>query len=379
VCSIISRIDLFLVLQQPILDLEERIFEMTGLAMASRDADEADDNMSASPEENKQEQLQMAWKKLIYRLNRLPAKAHSKIRQAVVEGIAAARKAQQALVVAQLREALLQFHPDAAGACKSVALDILEQHGGYDDFDDEDDEGEDADEEPKEEKIQAETVISSVLCAEAVILNSSLDGQEDASRSDWINAVKKSKTVSKMAALAAAFCSKASDKLDKLESEQEALKEAIESWGKASSLRKKKTAKEVILEPSEVWTNVTFTDEFCLAKVESYPWWPAKKCIVKGKETAVSLERLGRTLVSLVGESGGLRVVKTDDLLPFSETLPEEDMSIHPKEMRTQLDDCMAMTRRIIRGKQKKMSKASKKKSNSTGYNDSKEEKKLAT
>jgi hypothetical protein len=71
--------------------LEERVFEMTGLAMATLDADEADDNMSTNPEEEKEEQLQLAWKKLIHRLWNVPAKAHSKIRQAVVEAIAAAR------------------------------------------------------------------------------------------------------------------------------------------------------------------------------------------------------------------------------------------------------------------------------------------------
>ena len=124
---------------------------MTGLAMASKDADEADDNMSASPEDNKEEDLQLAWKRLINRLHRLPAKAHAKIRQTVVEAIAAARKSQQPVVVNQLRDALLQFHADAAGGCKAAALDVLELHGGYDDADDdedEDDEGEDQEGEP---------------------------------------------------------------------------------------------------------------------------------------------------------------------------------------------------------------------------------------
>ena len=183
-----------------------------------------------------------------------------------------------------------------------------------------------------------------------------------------------------MAALSAAFCSKASEKLDKLESERDALNDVMEAWGKASSLRKKKSLNQDIPEPSEVWTNVTFTDEVCLAKVEKYPWWPAKKCIAKDENLAQSLESLGRNLVSLVGESGGLRVVKTEDLLPFSESLPEDkDLSRHPKDIRTQLDECMVMTRRIIRGKQKKTSRSSKKKKKSTGYNDFKEEKKLAT
>ena len=336
------------------LQLEERVFVMTGLAMAFQDSIDADENMSASPDdENKEEQLQVEWKRLVFRLHRLPAKAHARIRHLVVDAIAAARKSQQATVVAQLREALLQFHPEAAGACKAAALQILEKNGGYDD--DDDDEDQDMDEEDDvanevQQKAQSEAGLSSVLSFEGVILNSSLDGQEDASRADWIAAVKKCKTVSKLGALAAAFCSKASEKLDKIESEQVALSDALESWEKSSSLRKKSSKPEK--EPAEVWTNVTFTDDFCLAKVEDFPWWPAKKCIVKDQKVAKSLASLGRSVVSLVGESGGLRVVVKEKVIPYSETLPEqEDLNSHPKEIRSQLEDCHAMARRIIRGK----------------------------
>lgn len=285
------------------------------------------------------------------------------------------------MVVAQLREALLQFHPEAAGACKSAALEILEQHGGYDDEDDDDesDEMDEGDDEAPEEaqKEQSEVGLSMVLSFEGVILKGCLDGQEDASRSDWITAVKKCKTISKLGALAAAFCFKASAKLEKLENEQEALKDALDAWEKSSSLRKK-PSKQGNLEPSEIWTHVTFTDEFCLAKVEDYPWWPAKKCVVKDEDLAKSLERVERTIVSLVGESGGLRVVTKDGLLPYSETPPDdEDLSSHPKEIRNQLEECRAMARRIIRGKEKKGKKSSKGRKSSLGY--SEEEKKLAT
>jgi hypothetical protein len=116
-------------------------------------------------------------------------------------------------------------------------------------------------------------------------------------------------------------------------------------------------------------------DDFCLAKVENYPWWPAKKCTPKDKKLIDSLNSLERTLVSLVGERGGLRVVQTKDLVPFSETPPEdENLSSHPKETRTQLEECMAITRRIIRGKTKKASRQTKKKKKSgASYNDFKE------
>jgi len=339
---------------------------MTGLAIAFQDSIDADENMSTSPDdENKEEQLHESWKRQIYRLQRVPAKAHTRIRHLVVEAIAAARKAQQASVVAQLREALLQFHPEAAGACKIEALKILEKYGGYEDDEDEDDQEAEDEEENKEDvqqKAQSEAGLSSVLSFEGVVLNSCLDGQEDASRTDWITAVKKCKTVSKLGALAAAFCSKASGKLGKIESERLALSEALESWEKSSSLRKKPNKPEK--EPTEVWTNVTFTDDFCLAKVEDFPWWPAKRCVAKDEKVAKSLASLGRSVVSLVGESGGLRVVVDDKIVPYSETPPEEeDLNVHPKDVRSQLEDCRAMARRIIRAKKRKGPNGSKRKS----------------
>jgi hypothetical protein len=363
------------------LALEDRVFRMTGLAMAAQDADEADDNMSASPEEDKQEQLQLVWKKLIHRLRNFPAKAHSKIRQAVVEAIAAARKAQNPVVVIALRDALLQFHPEAAGACKSAALAVLEQHGGYDDVDVDEDDGEEMEQEEPQGVKEAAGGLSSALCAEAVILRSSLDGREDATRVDWMNAVKRTKTFSKMAALTAGFCAKASEKLDKLEAEQETLNNAIEEWQKGSSSKKKKSSNEDtnedIAESSEVWANVSFTDEFCLVKLGPYPWWPAKKVIANDKGLSDSLSTLGRTLVSLIGESGGLRVVKTENMRPFSTELPEdEDLSSYSKDMRSQLEDCMTTARRIVRGKDKKPLISFKM---SQDFNDCKEEKKLAS
>ncbi|KAG7367132.1 linker histone H1 and H5 family protein [Nitzschia inconspicua] len=344
-------------IKTPLLELESRIFEVSGLKMAAKDADDADDNMSTSPEDE-EEQIKDAWKKIIHRLKRLPAKASSKIRTGVIDAIAAARKAHNTEVVAQLRLALVDYHPDAAGACKSAALEVLAAHGDYNDQDDEDEEVEEDDDmqdDLTDDKLEnKESGISSVLCAEAVILNSSLDGQEDAGRNDWITAVKRTKTISKMAALVSAFVAKASDVLEKIEGESIALQDALEAWDKSNSLRKKKSLNSV-RDPSEVWANVKFSDDFCLVKVENFPWWPARKCAPKDENLASRLEAADRVLVALIGESGSLRLVKTQNIVPFSETLPEdENLTNHTREIRNQLEDCMAMARRIVRGKKKK-------------------------
>lgn len=357
--------------------------------MAAQDTNEADENMSAAPEEDKEQLEKQEWKKLIHRLKGLSAKSHIKIRELVVDAIASARRTQQGLVVSQLRDALLQFHPEAAGACKSAALATLIEHGDYDDTNDEDSVDMDVDE-PEEEVVdipqepERESGISSVLCFQAVVLSSSLDGHEDATRADWMSAVKKCRTLAKFSALVSAFCSKASKTLEKMTNEKEALEEAIEAWGGeggekpggSGRKKKKQTQNGADTEPSDVWAHVDFSDEFCLAKVEEFPWWPARKCIAKDREVKESLERLGRTLVSLVGELGGLRVVKTEESVrPYSEDSPEhKDLSSISKDIRGQLDDCMAIARRVIRAKQKKRPKKAK-----PTYNEFKEEKKLAT
>jgi hypothetical protein len=365
--------------------LEYRIFEVSGLARGARDIQEADDNMSTieDDEELKQEQLQSAWKKILHRLNRLSAKFHAKIRAIVVEAIAAARKAHLGEVVGQLRSALLLFHPEAAGQCKSAALKVLEEHGGYHDIDD-DDEDEDGDEDkkPLEEsnKEEPEVGISTVLCADAGSLNSSLEGQD---RADWIAAVKSAKTVSKFASLAVAFANKASKALDKLESEREALSNFMDAMQKGAGKKRKSAGGEPV-EPAEIWTNVDVTDEYCFAKILEWPWWPAKKCHAKDVELAASLETLGLTLVSLLGDSGDLRVVKTaESLMPFSETHPTEDLSAFSRHRRNLLDEAMSMARRLIRSKEKKPANKKRKSSQppakKSSDSDFKDEKKLAT
>ena len=339
------------------LELESRVFEATGLAMVAKETDEADDNMSTGPEDE-EEQIQDAWKKCIYRLNRVPAKAYTKIHTALVEAIAAARKAQNTAVVAELKHALVEYHPEAASYCKGEALKVLEKHGGYEeDSDDESDtEANDMEVEKviedQETKHDEKSDLTSCLCAEAIILNSSLDGQEDASRVDWIRAVKQTRTVSKMAALVSAFVNKASLKVAKMEEEHSDLYDALNTWGKS---RQKKKSSQAAPEISEVWANVNFSDEFCFAKIEEYPLWPARKCVPKDDELRSQLESVDRTLISLVGERGALRVVKTDACVPFEPTLPEgENLSAHTRDIRNQLEEAMNIARRVVRGQEKK-------------------------
>ena len=58
-------------------------------------------------------------------------------------------------------------------------------------------------------------------------------------------------------------------------------------------------------------------------------------------------------VIAFMGEMGSLRVVKTENIKPFDGAVVEEDGVEYAKEMMSQLDDCMTMTRRIQRGLQK--------------------------
>lgn len=350
VASVIS------LLKQPLLELEERVADVTNVAFVAQDADLADENMSTDGSEEdpaSKSCLQKAWKKCVRKIRETPTRSYFRIREHLVAAIAAARSSHVPDVVSKLRAALLLYHPNAAGDCKAAALKVLEEYGDYKDDDDESDDEADEKEENKEDPTP------SVLSAEAIILSSCLAGIEDATRSDWITAVRTVKTISRLAALSAAFVRDGTEKLTKLEIERDALNDAISSWEVDEDrkhkkiLSGKKTGINSVDGPSEVWANVLVTDEICMAKAEKFPWWPAKKCVPKDPDVAKSLAKLNRCIVALIGEMGGLRVVKIDMTRPFSGKRIEDDEDLvdQTKEIKQQLDDCIAFSRRIIRGR----------------------------
>jgi hypothetical protein len=349
-----------LIFQKPLLELEERIYQVSGLAMADRDQNVADDNMSAAEEdsaEREKHKIHMAWRKKVHFIRSIPAKRPSYIREALIEAIAAARKASLGNVVAHLRSALLLYHPEAAGDCKQAAIQVLEENGGYDpdEDDDEDEEEDDEDDELNGEDNHR----PSNLCFEAMALLGSLGDDENATRRDWTESVKDCKTISRFAALSTAFVRKATTRLKKLLSEREALEKAVEKWQKGRD-RHKQYVKNIAVsqEQTEMWANVHYTDNFCMVQLDDHPWWPAKKCVAKDQRLEAKLRSFGRQLVALVGEHGELRCVPCDNIKEFTGKAIEEDMQSFTKEDRAQLEDCVAVARRIVRGTSSKPSAA---------------------
>jgi len=359
VASIISM------LKPPLIELEERVANMTNITVAARDADIADDNMSTDGSDDDQankERQERVWKKHVSQIRSIATKRHAQIREKLVAAISAARQAHLPDVVARLRTALLLYHPGAAGDCKVAAIKVLESYGGFleDDEEAESDE-EDAAEEKKGDDKEDES-FPSVLSADAAILISSLEGSDDASRKEWVDAVKSSRTIARLASLTAGFAYEAKKKLKKTEEEKTALADALASWGMDEDRRNKKGKTKSTKndgDASEVWANVRITDEICMAKAEDYPWWPAKKCQAKDPSLAKTLSELNRSLVAFIGEMGGLRVVKDDNIRPFTGATIEEGKEKGQegmgmsKDLRNQLEECMAMARRITRGRKK--------------------------
>jgi hypothetical protein len=292
-----------------------------------------------------------AWKKHVNAIQHTPTKRYAKIRELLMLAIADARKAHLPDVVSQLRAALLKYRPIASSTdCKEAAVLVLENNGGYDTIEDDVAEG-------KEEiSTQKEDDLPSVVSAEAVTLRSSLDGTEESQREDWVEAVKSAKTLSRFAALCAAFVSEAMERVTKLEAEHAALQQALVEWNKPPKevkVRKRGAPPKEFKDPTEVWADVHITDDLCMVKAADYPWWPAKKCIANDAKTANDLHVVNRSLVAFLGEMGAIRVVPNDNIKPFDGKPVDEVGVEYSKDMMSQLDDCLAMARRITRGIQK--------------------------
>ena len=347
------------VVRKPLLELEQRVADLTYVAVAARDSDLADDNMSVGSEDNeeqKNDRIRQTWKKHIHLLGDVPTARHGQIRQLLVAAISAARKAHLPEVVSKLRSALLLYHPSAAFECKKAAVAVLESYGGYDEEEDDD----------LDEEVEAlspdETPMPSMISTDCASLVGCLEGSEDSSRSDWIRLVNGARTLSRLASLVSAFRRIADKKLSKIQDEREDLQYALKTWQREESRRQNRKAKsgkskevEESTGPSEVWANVVFDDEIVMAKAEDWPWWPARRSHPKDPALAETLSSLGRTIVALVGEMGGLRIVKTSSIRPFRGCMEADDENNKlDRDVRSQLDDCIAMARRVTRGLEKR-------------------------
>lgn len=359
-------------LKGPLIDLEMRIFSISGLERAVQEADEANENMSVgssisneiSTEKSakKAEKAQLAWKKKLFSLYSIPSKRAGAVREVLISAIAIARKGDLTDILQDLRLALTLHRPGGGGRARASALALLEKHGGYEKGEDQK-EGEKSDSEDDWTDTESlsekdDPILNSVsfLCAEAMMLTGSLEGDNHADRVDWKDAVTKCKTLSRFAALAEALINRARPYLLKMADDKETLKKAIQYWqgGKKTRNRKARISqpkREKYNSSTEIWADVTTTERFVMAKVEGYPWWPASLCIARDLYIATPLKELNRVLVSFVGEQYLHVIGEADDMRSFTGEVTEDDLSKYSTDTIKSLNESIDMTKRILKGR----------------------------
>jgi len=351
----------------PLMDLEQRIYAITGVERATQEVDEANDNItvisndsdSGKAEAQRLERAHYSWKRKIYSLHSITPRRAGPIRDVLVSAIAIARKGNLTGVLEDLRECLKIHRPGAGGRARTAALNLLQKYG-FELRDDDEDEVEEEEESMSEVgSIQdatndTEEQEATFLSPEAMMLSGSLEGDDQADRVDWKDAVATCKTVSRFAALFAALKCRATTTLEKLVKDKKTLSKAIFHWEASSKTRKKskksKPAPKKFSSGTEIWANVSLTDQFVMCKVEGFPWWPARVCVAKDSDIAKSLESVERVLVSFIGEQH-LYVVEKDEVKPFSDTALPEDNTNVPAEVIKNVNMGTTMAKRIMRGK----------------------------
>ncbi len=324
------------------IDLEKRIYSITGIERATNEVDEANDNVSVVSNESDDDKAGLdllqranyAWKKKIYSLNSILARQTSAVRDVIISAIAIARKGKINDVLEDLREALKLYRPGGAGRARTMALSLLQKYGftlREDDIDESDFEDTASEvgsiQDGKENGEANES--ASFLSSEAMMIGGSLDGDNLADRVDWTDAVTACRTVSRFAALVTALKSRALPYLDKLAKDKKALSKALAYWETSFKTRKKGKKNtyqsKKYSSATEIWANVESTDQFVMCKVEGFPWWPACICNPKDEEVAESLASVKRMLVSFVGEQHLYVVEKETEVKPFDASFEEND------------------------------------------------------
>ena len=193
-------------LKGTLVELEARVYDITGQAKAVREVDVASENISivsdgTQVEESedlkatkRKEKTKALWMDKIFSLNVIATKRAALIRDVIISAIAIARKGDLHDVVEDLQSALKMHRPGAGGQAKTQALSLIDKYGGYDaqnleestivngDMDFEVSEPEDA---------------PSCLCADAMVLTGCLEGHDDADRLDWKDSVMECRKITR--------------------------------------------------------------------------------------------------------------------------------------------------------------------------------------
>ena len=295
---------------------------VSGKKRSTEEADLTGEDEDASSYEDDDKELtkrRNSWKIKISALKRIPTQRYGLIRDIIVAAITVARKSHLSQVAADLKTALQLFRPCAGGEARTAAIKVLEKHGGYDGSDDE---GDDFEElaaantgEPNPDE-NTDAAIASLLCDEYRMINGSLGGDNFADKTDWSDAIKDCKSVSRLAVMVQTFVSKADSVLEQLKEERNNLDGILGLNAKRSS--RSKSGIKNHDSSTQIWCNAKLTDKLVKARVKGYPWWPAHICTPLDVIVADALEGSGYSLISSVGNEG-MFMVSDNDVIDFSE------------------------------------------------------------
>jgi len=335
-------------------DLELRVFEISGKKRAIEEADTKPGNGDASLDEEDDHELNKrrnCWKIKINALRRLQSTRYGLIRDIIVAAITVARKSHLNQIAAELKAALQLLRPGAAAEAKSTAIKVLEKYGGYDGSDDENDDvdfdefaaANAGDANADDEADGAE--IASFLCDEYRMISGSVGGDESAVTSDWRDAIKDCKSVSRLAVLLQSFLSKADDTLNQMKEERDNLDSILGLNAKRTSRYKSSIKKHD--SSTAIWCNAKLTSKLVKARVNGFPWWPAHVCVPLESVVADALTGSGYTLISSVGNPG-MFVVNEKEIVDFTEDT-DEDLTQYDKSIVNELHESTAIAKKLWR------------------------------
>jgi len=334
-------------------DLEMRIFDVSGKKKAIEEADTpVDEDEDAVSEEEDNEELikrQNSWKIKINALKRIATHRYGLTRDIIVAAITVARKSHLNQVAAELKTALQMLRPQSAGEAKMAAIKVLEKFGGYGGSGDEDEEvdfnelANAGDTTVKKDDEGAE--IASMLCDEVIMMSGSVGGDNFADKSDWSDAIRDCKSVSRLAAILHIFLSKADHTLNKLKEERSLLDSILGLNAKRTSRSKSAIRKHD--SSISIWCNAKLTDKLIKARVTGFPWWPAHVCAPLDSVVAAALKGSGYGLVSSVG-SADMYLVAEKDMIGFTDDT-DEDLSQYEKATLIELHESVAIAKKLWR------------------------------
>lgn len=318
-------------------DLELRVFEISGNKRAIAERAKAAVYEDDSSEEENVAEGNDLWKVKINALHRVPTHRYGLIRDIIVAAMTVARRSHLIDVAGELKAALQLVRPQAAGMAKNAAIQVLDNHGGYDDDGDDDDDNINIEQfaviaKNVNSKNDQDQIIeySSMLNDEVRIFSGCVGADVSVDSSDWTDAVKETRSISRLALMIQCFLANANETLVHVTQDRKSLDSVLGINARRTSRNKKSYVPKNYDTSTPVWANCTVTDKLVRAKVKGFPWWPASVVEPVDSLTADGIAASKHKLIVSVGNPG-MFLVADKNIVDFAEET-QDDITQYDKE-----------------------------------------------